>query len=185
MMQFEPIVVENPGFVAYGRPPDDAVVVITGIPRSQTTRATWMFGQVPGVHLFRHRKHGNCEDYELFELIEAGDTEAARRVVEGRPHGKKWVIKRPYAWRYRSQLVELFGDRLTWVFLFRDPLAVAGKEFTANGGDLEDWLQTIAETTHELIAFALDAPPPKVLLSGEKLVNHQAEFFPRIKEWLT
>jgi hypothetical protein len=181
-MQFDPIMVENPGIVFFGSPPKDAVVVVTGVSRSQTTRLALLLGGIQGLPLY-WTEPGNSEDYEFFDPIEAGDLEVPKGIVADRP--ERWVVKRPYVWRHTEALTEILGPRLTWVFIFRDPMAVAAKCFVRHGGTMEYWLAQVVQDTHEAMDFALAAPRPKAIISAEKLILHQAELNHRLRGWLT
>jgi hypothetical protein len=177
-----PLAIANSGIAFWRKPPGDVILIVTGLTRSQTTRAFRLLSSLSTIRAFDGGNFVTREDDRFFEQIEQGDVAAAR--VNASRRGPGWTVKRPRIYRHADTLRAVCGPRLAWLFVVRDWAAVAYGEWLANGGEVEDWIQRIATETAELATFALASPEPKAILSAEKLCLHPLQIQHLLQDWL-
>jgi hypothetical protein len=177
-----PLTIANSGIAFWRKPPEDVILIVTGLTRSQTTRA---FRLLSGLSSIFACDDGNLVSHEFdlfFSRIEQGDVAPARTIASRR--GPRWTAKRPRIYQHAETLRAVCGPRLAWLFVVRDWAAVAYGEWLANGGELADWIKRIAAETAELATFALATPEPKAILSAEKLCLHPLQIQHLLQDWL-
>lgn len=171
---------ENLGVLTWGRPPADAVLVVTGLARSGTTSAAELVSTL--LPLFFDRV-GNLEDYRFAEALqEKSDASDASDLIASRP--SRWACKRPFAWTDAGVLQAVLGPRLCWLVTVRDCLSVATREQMANGGDVETWLIDIQARSEQMHRWFNSLRCPRALVSCEKLLTHRGPVRTALAAWL-
>jgi len=169
----------NSGVVTCGEPPANAVIVVTGLGRGGTTSLAELLSTLEHLHW---TGLANLEDYEFAKYIENDELTSARWIVAGR--GTRWVVKRPHVWRYAPRLQQVLQERLVWVFVFRDPIAIAVYQARVSGELVEDAVRRVQKELDELTTFATIVEEPKAMVSYEKSLTQRERIRWHLGQWL-
>lgn len=180
--------IDNPGMVLLGRPPRNAVVVITGLYRGGTTYVAQTLAAADVLPLFHKsgapalEEYRNLEDPEAISAIESGDRRRFLVLLASRP--QRWMFKCPNLDAHASFLRAVCGKRLAWVIVYRDLLAIAIREHRWTGRPIEEQLASSAQRAASLADFAAASHEPRCLVSYEKARQFPCQLKYHFSEWM-
>lgn len=168
----------NHGIVCWGTVPPDAVVCVTGIPRTGTTSAAEILCSLwPDRFLFDGRD--NLEHYALVAALKAGDIETARATL-----AERCAWKSPAMWMFEPALRAAVGDRIAWVVTTRDVAATALREAEYRKEDPGDWLQRQWRWSIEMGRWFAGLTDPRAIVSAEKMLTDRVSIRLHLAAWL-
>ncbi|MGJ3242838.1 MAG: sulfotransferase [Opitutales bacterium] len=165
-------------------PPDRRTILIVGPGRGGTSMVAGSLYRL-GLPLGLKHSAYTFEDVPLSRAFEAGDWKQVRALVEER-NGRwpAWAWKRPTIMRHRRRVEQLFRG-IRYVFVFRDPLAVALRRSIAQSGkypvarylneavrDYERMVRYLDRTSFPVLAVSYE----KALLDPPRFVDALAAF---------
>lgn len=178
---------KNTGVVAINKTPQPGLsrtVVILGIPRSGTTMAAKVLVEL-GVYMGEQQESSVVEDTEIARLLEKNRDEIRLKelIAERDEKHPVWGWKRPEAFRYINRFQHLI-TRPHFIFLFRDPLAIALRENLSMETDLFQNMQRAQNRYNNIIKFVSSTEYPCLLVSYEKALLKQGDFVRSVAQFL-
>jgi len=161
-----------------GEPAATRTLVVLGAPRGGTSMVAAVLAAL-GINM-GPRLSAVYEDTELATPLERGDNALfAQRVAERNARHACWGFKRPSALGHLAQLETVLRNP-EYLFVFRDPLAIAQRNHLSVGSDVLEALSVAQAQNAALVAAARTTRRRSLLISYEKALMNQEAFVARV-----
>ena len=160
--------------------PEDAraptrTILVTGVARSGTSMIAQVLSRC-GLNMGDRHDRVVFEDLLAHDAISTNDPDILGQYIRDRDQAAPaWGLKRPHMHLLGSGVLSMFRNpRL--VVSFRDPVAIACRNVISEGIHQRTALSEAMQDLQAMLAFALDADCPVMLISYEKALVHPTVF---------
>ena len=116
------------------------------------------------------------EDLEISTLLDLQDLSTLQHAIRGRnARFRNWGFKKPNIHDFINPQHRSFFRNPYYLFTFRDPIAVAGRNIISEVFNAETSLSQVVSMQHLMVKFILELRCPVLLISYEKAIQSPSE----------
>ena len=176
----------NFGFSAVNepeKPEAKRTVIVFGVPRSGTTMTSKLLRAL-GVDMGK-ADNAVAEDIELANILEKNYSEVKlKEYINARDSQSHiWGWKRPESFRYRKRFIQHLTNPY-YIFLFRDPLAIALRENISMNEPLLPRMTHVLKRYENIVSFVENTDRPCLLISYEKAVQSPTDLIEKVIDFI-